>query len=100
MCLIDEQPLNAPFHGRPWMTASLKREGYAVNHKRVQRLMRITHLPATRPKRKADVAGPGHKITPYLLYNLDVTHSHQIWSANIAYVPMPHGVTHLVVILD
>jgi putative transposase len=39
MALIDKQYTQTPFYGWPRMTACLRREGYAVNHKRVQRLM-------------------------------------------------------------
>ncbi len=41
MRCIDEQYLKTPFYGRLRMTAHLQRLGYAVNHKRVQRFMRL-----------------------------------------------------------
>ena len=44
MRLIDEQYLKTPFYGWPRMTAYLQRKGYAVNHKRVRRLMQIMGL--------------------------------------------------------
>lgn len=88
MRLIDEQYLKTPFYGWPWMTAHPRREGYAVNHKRVQRLMRIMDLQAIHPKRKTSVPGKDHKIYPYLLRGLEIKHPHQVWSADITYVPM------------
>ena len=100
MRLIDEQYLETPFHGWPRMTAYLRRAGYAVNHKRGQRLMRLMGLRAIDPKRKTSVPGQGHKIYPYLLRDLEITCPHQVWSADITYVPMRYGFMYLVVILD
>ena len=100
MRLIDEQYLRTPFYGWPRMTAYLRREGYAVNHKRVQRLMQIMGLQALHPKRRTSLPGQGHKIYPYLLRGLEITHPNQVWSADITYVPMQQGFMYLVAILD
>ena len=40
MLLIDEQYLKDPTYGSRRMTAHLRRKGYRINRKRVQRLMR------------------------------------------------------------
>lgn len=73
MRFIDEQYLKMPFYGWPRMKAYLQREGYAVNHKRVQRLMRIMDLQAIYPKRKTSVADQEHKTYPYPLRGLEIT---------------------------
>jgi putative transposase len=100
MRLIDEQYTKTPFYGWPRMTAYLRREGYVVNHKRVQRLMRKMDLQAIYPKRRTSVAAAGHKIYPYLLRNLAITRPNQVWSADITYIPMLHGFMYLVAIMD
>jgi putative transposase len=100
MRLIDEQYLKTPFYGWPRMTAYLQREGYAVNHKRVRRLMQLMGLQAIYPKRKTSLAGKGHKIYPYLLRGLEIARPGQVWSADITYVPMRYGFVYLVAILD
>jgi putative transposase len=116
---IDEQYLKTPFYGWPRMTAHLRRLGYAVNHnqpsrravtphqmnrgfitKRVQRLMRIMGLQAIYPKHKTTTAAPGHTLYPYLLRDLEITRSNQVWSADITYIPIQHGFMYLVAILD
>ena len=56
MRLLDEQYLPTPFDGWPRMTAFLRRAGYAVNHKRVQRLMQKMGLQAIYPKPKTSTA--------------------------------------------
>jgi len=53
MRLIDDQYTKTPFYGSRRMTAYLKRLGYSVNRKRVQRLMRIMGIHAIYPKTKA-----------------------------------------------
>ncbi len=58
---IDEQYMETPFYGWPRMTAHLQRLGYAVNHKRVQRLM---GLEAIYSKPRTTVADPGHCVYP------------------------------------
>jgi len=100
MRLIDEQYLKSPFYGWPRMTAHLRRQGYAVNHKRVQRLMQLMGLQAIYPKPKTSLAGYGHKIYPYLLRGLEITRPNQVWSADITYVPLLHGFMYLVAIID
>jgi putative transposase len=100
MRLIDEQYLKTPFYGWPKMTEQLKRQGYAINHKRVQRLMQLMGLQAIYPRPKTTVVGQGHKIYPYLLRGLEITRPNMVWSADITYVPMRHGFMYLVAIID
>lgn len=100
MRLIDEQYLRTPFYGWPRMTACLRRQGYEVNHKRVQRLMRLMGLQTIYPKRRTSVAAQGHKVYPYLLRNLAITRPNQVWSTDITYIPMLRGFMYLVAIMD
>ncbi len=100
MRLIDEQYLRTPFYGWPRMTAHLRRQGYEVNHKRVQRLMQIMGVQAIYPKPKTTVSGQGHRIYSYLLRDLEIVQPNQVWSADITYVPMQQGFMYLVAILD
>jgi putative transposase len=100
MRLIDEHFLKSPFYGWPRMTAHLRRQGYAVNHKRVQRLMQLMGLQAIYPKPKTSLADYSHKVYPYLLRGLEITRPNQVWSADITYVPLLHGFMYLVAIID
>ena len=100
MRLIDEQYTRTPFYGWPRMTAHLRRQGYEVNHKRVQRLMGKMGLQAIYPKRRTSIAAQGHKVYPYLLRNLAITRPNQVWSADITYIPMVRGFMYLVAIMD
>ena len=82
------------------MTASLRRLGYAINGKRVRRLMRMMDIQAIYPRRSSSSPGEGHKLYPYLLRNLPITHVNQVWSADITYVPMLRGCMYLVAVID
>jgi putative transposase len=97
---IDEQYTQTPFYGWPRMTAFLRRAGYAVNHKRVQRLMQKMGLQAIYPKPKTSTAIKEHKVYPYLLRGLEVTQPEQVWSADITYIPLRHGFMYLVAVID
>ena len=97
---IDEQYTRTPFYGWPRMTAHLRRLGYPVNHKRVQRLMHRMGLQALYPKPKTSRSAPGHQVYPYLLRGLTIARPNQVWCADITYVPLQHGFMYLVAVLD
>jgi putative transposase len=100
MRVIDEQYLKTPFYGWPRMLTCLQRQGYAVNHKRVRRLMQKMGLQAIYPKPKTTVANSQHKVYPYLLRDLEITNVNQVWSADITYIPMARGFMYLVAVID
>ncbi len=100
MGLIDKQYTKTPFYGWPRMTAFLRREGYLVNHKRVQRLMGLMGLQAIYPQPHTSSPARDHKIYPYLLRGVSITHPDQVWSSDITYIPLPGGFMYLVAIMD
>ena len=100
MRLIDEQYLKRPFYGSRKMTQYLRQEGYLVNRKRVQRLMRLMGIEAIYPKPKTSQASREHKIYPYLLREVSITAPGQVWSSDITYVPVHRGFFYLVAIID
>jgi putative transposase len=97
---IDMLYTKTPFYGWPRITERLKQMEYAVNHKRVQRLMRLMGLQAVYPKPRTSQPAAGHKVYPYLLRNLDIVRPNQAWSADITYVPLTGGFMYLVAIID
>jgi len=100
MRLIDEQYLRTPFYGYPKMTIHLRQQGYHVNRKRVARLMQKMGLQALFPGRGLSQPAAGHRVYPYLLRGLTITHPDQVWSTDITYVPMAQGFMYLVAIID
>lgn len=98
---IDEIHLKLPFFGSRKIRDRLQREGYRVNRKKVQRLMRLMGISALYPKkRRTSLPEKGHKIYPYLLRDLAVVRPNQVWAADICYIPMARGFLYLVAIMD
>lgn len=95
MRLIDEQYLRTPFYGSRRMTVCLRQQGYVLNRKRVQRLMRRMGLEGLAPGPRTTHPTPEHKIYPYLLRDLEIARPDQVWATDITYgVPSPrrrHG---------
>ena len=89
-----------PFYGTRNMTVILNREGYRVNRKRIQRLMRLMGIQAIYPKPRLSIGGKDHKIYPYLLKNLTINRADQVWCADITYIRLAHGFVYLVAIMD
>lgn len=100
MRLIDEQYTKRPFYGWPKMTAYLRRQGYRVNHKRIQRLMQKIGLGAIYPQPSTSKSASQHKLYPYLLRGVEIIYPNQVWSADITYVPMVGGFMYLVAVID
>lgn len=101
MRVIDQEYTRAPFYGYRKMTVRLNQHyAYAVNHKRVARLMRKMGLQAIFPGPQTSIPHPQHKKYPYLLRNLKIERPNQVWAADITYVPMPHGFMYLVAVMD
>ena len=100
MELIDKQYLKTPTWGSRSMRNYLRRLKYRVNRKRIQRLMRLMGLEAIYPKKKTSRPHPDHKVYPYLLRNMKIDRSNQVWAADITYIPMARGFMYLVAVMD
>src|SRR5437764_5649056 len=97
---LDELFTLWPFLGSRRMAIMLKEEGFAIDRKRVQRLMRKMGIAALGPKPGTTKPEPGHKIFPYLLRNLAIARPNHVWAADITYIPIGRGFLYLVAIMD
>jgi putative transposase len=100
MQLIDAQYLKHPCWGSRSMRNHLRRLGYTINRKRVQRLMRLMGLEAIYPKPRTSRPHPEHTVYPYLLRGLNIDRPNQVWTADITYIPMRRGFMYLVAVMD
>ena len=100
MRLLDRQYTKTPFYGVEKMTAWLRREGHAVNPKRVRRLLRAMGLEAIYPKPHLSRPHPEHRVFPYLLAGLTIQRADQVWATDITYIRMRQGFVYLVAIMD
>ncbi len=100
MRAIDEEYTAHPFYGSRQMRNVLRRQGYKINRKRVQRLMRLMGLQSVAPKPGTSKPCPGHKVYPYLLRNLDIDHPDQVHCSDITYIRMLGGFVYLTAVMD
>jgi len=100
MRIIDEQYLKTPFYGSRSMRNHIRRLGWTINRKPIQRLMRLMGLQAIYPKPRTTKPYPQNKVYPYLLRGLKINRPDQVWAADITYVPMSRGFMYLVAIMD
>lgn len=97
---IDEIYTNHPYYGYRRIREELRRRGYCVNRKRIQRLMSLMGLEGLQPKRNLSKASKKHKKYPYLLRGATVERSNQVWSSDITYCRLKGGYVYLTAIID
>ena len=89
-----------PFYGYRRIHATLLQMGYTHNRKRTQRLMRLAGLQAIYPRKKTSIRNKAHAIFPYLLRNLKIERSNQVWDVDITYIKIKTGFVYLVCLID
>ena len=97
---IDAIYLDNTSYGSRSIASSLVSSGWEVNRKRVQRLMRLMNIAGVTPKRNTSKPAPGHRVFPYLLRNVAISHPDQVWSTDITYVPLRNGFVYLTAVMD
>jgi putative transposase len=95
-----ELHLEYPFYGSRRMAVVLRDDGWVVNRKRAQRLMRVMGLEAIYQKPNTSWPHPDHQVYPYLLRGLSIDRPNQVWCADITYIPMAKGFVYLVAVMD
>ena len=91
-----------PAYGYRRITAELKRRGFAVNHKRVLRLLREDNLLCWRHKSFRVTTDSRHALTVYPNLAAAITPSavNQLWVADITYIRLRREFVYLAVLLD
>ncbi len=94
--------LEFPSYGWPRMTRELVRRGWAVNHKRVYRLMREDNLLCLRRRKFVITTDSAHDLPVYpnLAREMTLTGVDQLWVADITYIRLLVEFVYLAVILD
>ena len=84
------------------VTEQLQREGWAVNHKRVLRLMREDNLLCVRKRKFVLTTDSNHgwPVYPNLAAHLIIETIQQLWVADITYIRLREQFVYLAVILD
>ena len=100
MQAMDRIYMDEPTYGSRRIRDELLKLGYHVGRKRVRRLMDAMGIEPIYPKPRLSVPGKGHRTYPYLLRNLEITRSNQVWCTDITYIPLGDSHVYLTAVMD
>jgi transposase InsO family protein len=91
-----------PRYGYRRVTAQLRRQGWPVNRKRIQRLMRLLDLPQKIKARKRRTTNSPRAFPRYpnLVEHLAIPHPDQVWVCDITWIHLRREDVYLAVIRD
>ena len=82
------------------MVRHLRLEGVRIGRRRASRLMRLMGLQAIYRAPRTSDPHPEHRVYPYLLKDMSINRSNQVWCADITYIPVCRGFLYLVAVMD
>jgi transposase InsO family protein len=99
---MQQVALEFPAYGYRRITMELNRRGFAVNHKRVLRLMRQDNLLCLRRKSFVVTTDSRHNLPVYPNLARDITPDgvNQLWRPDITYIRLRTEFVYLAVVLD
>ena len=99
---MQKVALEWPAYGYRRITSELQQRGFAVNHKRVLRMMREDNLLCVRRRRFVVTTDSRHTlpIYPNLAGEIKPTAINQLWVADITYIRLRTEFVYLAVVLD
>lgn len=92
-----------PRYGYRRITKQLQRQGWTVNHKRVERIMRERGLQAHRkPRQRMRTTDSSHAFAcyPNLVAQLEIVRPDQVWMSDITYIRLLEEFVYLAVLMD
>jgi len=97
---IDAIHIKLPYYGSRRIAYELSQKEYQVGRGHVSKLMKRMGISAIYCKPNLSKPCPAHKKYPYLLRDLEINRSNQVWATDITYIPMPKGFAYLIVVMD
>lgn len=98
---ISEINCEFPYYGYRkihWLLSA--KNGYKINRKKVQRLMKLMGIKAIFPGPKTSIASNTGSVFPYLLKGLKIDRANQVWAVDITYIKLPVGMVYLFALID
>jgi transposase InsO family protein len=94
--------VESPAYGYRRIAAELQKRGFAVNHKRVLRMMREDNLLCVRRRKFVVTTDSRHNLPVYpnLAAQIRLTGINQLWAADITYIRLRVEFVYLAVVLD
>ena len=90
-------------YGEPRITPELRERGWVVNHKRVERLMRVNGIVGHRPRRRRSLTKPDEGAAPIpdlVQRRFDVDELDTVWCGDITYIRTGQGWLYLATVID
>jgi len=99
---MQKVALESPAYGYRRITCKLRQRGFAVNHKRVLRMMREDNLLCVRKRAFVVTTDSRHNLPVYpnLARAVQPTAINQLWVADITYIRLRAEFVYLAVVLD
>uniref|UniRef100_UPI000C268EDF IS3 family transposase n=1 Tax=Mycobacteroides abscessus TaxID=36809 RepID=UPI000C268EDF len=97
---IDQIYTDYPFMGYRRIAAMLNKDEVVVHPNTVLKYMREMGISAIYPGPNLSKRNLQHRIYPYLLRGLQITHPNHVWGIDITYIKMQRGWMYLVAIID
>ena len=89
-----------PTRGTRRMSHELIKAGLPVGREKTRRLMQRMRMKTIYCRPRTTVCDTAKYKFPYLLRNLKIDRSNQVWAMDISYIPMDRGYLYLAAILD
>lgn len=99
---IEKVAAEWPIYGYRRVTKQLQRQGWDLNKKRVQRLMREMGLLAKKKRKARKTTNSEHDFRRYpnLVQDLEIVRPDQVWVSDITYIRLRAEFVYLAVIMD
>jgi putative transposase len=99
---IERLVLAFPGYGYRRVTRALERDGWAINHQRVLRVMRQESLLCQRKRRFVATTDTRHdgRVFPNLLRATPIEELDRVWVADLTYIRLPTTFAYLACVLD
>jgi putative transposase len=100
MKAIDRIHTDYPFYGFRRIKIGLEDYGIFIGKKLVIRLMKLMAIHTFYPQPRTTVPSSEHTVYPYLLRELKIERSNQVWEMDITYIAMTKGFMYLSAVID
>jgi len=99
---IESVAAEWPTYGYRRVTKQLRRQEWAINKKRVQRLMREMGLQVKTKRKARKTTNSDHDFPRYpnLVQDLEIVRPEQVWVSDITYIRLRYEFVYLAVIMD
>jgi putative transposase len=97
---IDIVYTDKPYYGHRKIWKELLRRNMPIGRDRTLKYMQIMGLEAFYPHKGTSISDKQHKKYPYLLKDLLIYRTNQVWAADITYIRLAKGFCYLIAIID